>query len=671
MRNSAVRYVTLLLLLLATNVNAEVILTEGTNFTLDVANDGRIAIDLLGSIWIVPPTGGEAERVSTSLPPVRQPRWSPFADSIVFHTDDSGRSELWLHHLDEQRSEKLGDGSAGERHASWHPDGERLVFSSQKYDSGFDLWELDIATKLQWRISNRSGDETEPAWSADGRNLAYVHHEDGQWSLMLRLFGMTDRSIVTSTERLSSPSWRPDGSLISYLRHAGDGISVEMVILSNPPIWRTLLRDEDIFVSSPAWVNNEQILYAANGVIRKRPFDSWMSSTVPFQARIDRPEASEAHSDGQRRLPSIDEPSGRVVIRTARLFDGIGGGYRHGFDIVLEGGKILSIEPRKKRPGVVVIDMGALTALPGIVDAYASLPVDADERLGPTFLSFGVTTIVAEHDNAVALNHRWSGKDMPGPRILLTGSITGPDSPRPWLVTVESLNKDTHQKFAAGVNGDTHRELELRSSVDRWHSMGVPVLAESWQAGVSSGATLVFGNGSLPISPAGRRYQDIHIANGAGPIVLASGLANAGTPGLDALQHSRQARDLGISFDPNRRFTTQPTLVTAANTVVLASKTNGLAPGIAQHAELRALAAAGVNHEQTLRAGGVNVATALGLGLQIGRLAPGGVADILIVDGDPLKDIRDTLNVVAVIRNGRFFSTVGLIERATNLSNVE
>ena len=64
-------------------------------------------------------------------------------------------------------------------------------------------------------------------------------------------------------------------------------------------------------------------------------------------------------------------------------------------------------------------------------------------------------------------------------------------------------------------------------------------------------------------------------------------------------------------------------------------------------------------------------ATVLGLDRQLGRIAAGQAADIVLVAGDPLAAINDARNVVAVIRNGRFFSAIGLIERARGLNSVE
>ncbi|MDJ0813136.1 MAG: amidohydrolase family protein, partial [Woeseiaceae bacterium] len=105
--------------------------------------------------------------------------------------------------------------------------------------------------------------------------------------------------------------------------------------------------------------------------------------------------------------------------------------------------------------------------------------------------------------------------------------------------------------------------------------------------------------------------------------------------------------------------------------IVLGSAANGLPPGVGLHAELRALAGAGLDAEHVLRTAGINAAAALGLGLQLGRIAPGAVGDIVLVDGDPLANIEDALKVVGIVRNGRFFSTIGLLERVPEAQSVE
>jgi hypothetical protein len=343
-------------------------------------------------------------------------------------------------------------------------------------------------------------------------------------------------------------------------------------------------------------------------------------------------------------------------VRADRIFDGLGGGYREGFDIVIDRGFISAIEERRDRSGEIVFDMGDLTVLPGFIDGYSGLSTDVDESLGPVLLAFGVTTLVAEHEQAEELSEQWAGSDMPGPRVLTAASIGRAEGHDPWLVT---------------VSGDMNAGLQQRDRVDAWQQNGVPVLAESWQAGLGSGAALLLGGAALPASPEGHRYQDMELATSPESATIFSGLADAKTPQLDTLLASRQARLLQANSRPARRFAAPPRLAPGSTAVVVGSKPNGLAPGLALHAELRALQAAGLSGEQALRAAGVNAAMALGLGIQVGRIARGSVADLVIVDGDPLSNVSDALNVVGVVRNGRFYSTIGLIERVLKDRNVE
>jgi len=67
----------ILILLGAASLHAQVTLTQGTNFSVAVAADGQLAIDLLNNIWILPSNGGQARAIAESPTSARRPRWSP------------------------------------------------------------------------------------------------------------------------------------------------------------------------------------------------------------------------------------------------------------------------------------------------------------------------------------------------------------------------------------------------------------------------------------------------------------------------------------------------------------------------------------------------------------------------------------------------------------------
>ena len=558
-------------------VAADEIVTRGSNLTVDAGKDARLLMDLSGALWIVPQSGGVAEHITADPGLVRRPRWSPDGSRVVYASNGNGRRGLKIYELDTGTSRPLGSSTWLDLHPSWHPGGQRVVFASDRRNTGFDIWEVDVRTGLEWRLTSNGGDETDPAWSANGRDLVYVRRNADKWSLVLREHGKKEEILVSGEQRLAGPSWRPDGSLIMFWRHDTDGIALDMVILSKPRLVRRYMDGEDYTTTPVSWLDRHRMYYSADGRIRQRLFNSWSSKTVPFRATIEAPEQPVVQKV-RRKLPRIDEPAGTRVIHAARLFDGIGGGYQLDRDIVIERGRIVAVEAHAERPGAIVIDMGDLAILPGLVDVNTRLPDGANEATGPLLLAAGVTTMVAEHDEAEHLNRVWSGKDLPGPRLLP---------------------------------------------------------ASDW------------------------------------PVSRFSGLADSLTPGLDTLLSSRAAQLIGFDEPVARRFSEPPTIDHGATDMVLGSRSNGLPAGIAAHAELRALQAAGLSAEQALRAAGVNAAAELAVDPQLGRIATGAVADFILVDGDPLRQVDDVLHVVAVVRNGRFFSVAGLIDRARAAESVE
>jgi hypothetical protein len=550
-------------------------ITRGNNLAVDAAEDGRLLMDLAGDLWVVPPGGGEAQPIYAGGSPIKRPRWSPDGTKVVYASEDERALNILEPGTGNTRT--IVNGRFLDLHPSWHPAGERVVFSSERRDTGLDLWEVDVATGLQWRLSDRGGDETEPAWSADGRNLIYIHRESDRWSLVLRMHGQPEEILVSGNDRLSGPSWRPDGSLIMFWRETEDSVSLDMIILSQPRLVRRYADGEDFTKAPVSWLDKQQMFYTAGGVIRQRQFNSWSSKTVPFRAMIEAtPEQTVERV--RRSLSWKNEPAGKLVVHAERLFDGIGSSYQHDRDILIEGGRIVSVEAHAERPGYIVIDMGDLVVVPGLVDVQAELPPGTDESAGPLLLAAGVTTVVARHAEAEHLDMVWSGKELPGPRLLP---------------------------------------------------------AEDWEPGEFSG------------------------------------LADSQLPGLDELLASRTAQQLNLDIRVSRRFSEPPVIDHGKTDRVLGSQPNGMPAGIGTQAELRALVSAGLSAEQALRAAGVNAAAALGVDPKLGRVATGASADLLFIDGNPLDDISDTLQVVAVVRNGRFFSVAGLIDRAAAAKDVD
>jgi imidazolonepropionase-like amidohydrolase len=79
-------------------------------------------------------------------------------------------------------------------------------------------------------------------------------------------------------------------------------------------------------------------------------------------------------------------------------------------------------------------------------------------------------------------------------------------------------------------------------------------------------------------------------------------------------------------------------------------------PGFALHDELELLVAAGVTPLAALQSATSGPARAFGLTATVGAIAPGQAADLVLLDGDPLTDIRNTRRIRAVVLNGHWLA---------------
>ncbi len=110
-----------------------------------------------------------------------------------------------------------------------------------------------------------------------------------------------------------------------------------------------------------------------------------------------------------------------------------------------------------------------------------------------------------------------------------------------------------------------------------------------------------------------------------------------------------------IASDKRYQVANLAALYQAGVTVIAAtdSPNLGMAPGDAMHQELQEVVAAGIPAGAALRAATLNPAKLLGLEGRIGTIAPGKRADLLLLDGDPTVDIRNTERIAAVWTRGR------------------
>jgi len=155
---------------------------EGTWMSLDVSPDGsKIVFDLLGDIYIMPISGGEATALRSGMPYEVQPRFSPDGKRISFTSDAGGGDNIWVMDPDGSDAKQITkEDFRLLNNAVWTADGNSIIarkhFSSERSIGAGEMWQYHLAGSGGLQLTERKNDQqdvNEPSTSTDGRYLYY------------------------------------------------------------------------------------------------------------------------------------------------------------------------------------------------------------------------------------------------------------------------------------------------------------------------------------------------------------------------------------------------------------------------------------------------------------------------------------------------------------------
>ncbi|HHQ14981.1 MAG TPA: hypothetical protein ENK16_08115, partial [Chromatiales bacterium] len=368
----------------------------------------------------------------------------------------------------------------------------------------------------------------------------------------------------------------------------------------------------------------------------------------------------------------------RLVIRAGKVFDGLGPGYRYAQDIVIVDGRIESMQTWSDPPPPgELIDARGLTVIPGLIDMAVDSHWTEDGRTGRRWLAFGVTSIRERGRNIAEVRERresWASGRRPGPRVFIAAApVKGHRSP-------------PRTDLNAVVVPDGLDSTRLRAFIDGAHEHGLPAIVNAPFPG------LLLGADEVPLTGSRQDfnrfvYGDVIELAGSVHLTSVSRLAPAGLPDLirndpltEAPQYQalyrpaerawyagswkHQAAAWGRALSVQRRTAGQSLFraVGRGARIVTGSDAPVSPPGLGLHAELRLLAATGLQPFQVLGMATREAARALGADQNLGQLKPGMLADLVLIDGDPLKDIRNAVRVVATISRGHLYPAEALMQ---------
>lgn len=681
---------------------------------LTTSPDGKMVVfNAAGFLYKKELPNGTPERVSNGIDFEFEPKISNDGKYVIYTTwNDELKGAIKRTDLKSGKTITLTDEKGFYYSPSYSNKGDKIIFRKgigndvlgYAYGRGTGIFIMPANGGAKTLVSDNG---IKPQFNTDDTRIYFQGNEGGKRAFKsIDLNGGNERTHYTSTYVTQfTPS--PDGKWMAFTELFNVYIT-PMVTVGTPlelsstnksiPLTR-VTADGGTYIH---WSNDSQKLFWTLG---EQYFSREISSAFNFSdsgnQSVRKPDTT-GLSIGLK-LKS-DAPTGLLALKGARIVTMKGDEVIEEGTILIENNKIIAIGKAAEMTipdQAKVIDVTGKTIMPGIVDVHAHLRTSPD-GISPqqdwsymANLAFGVTT---SHDPSSNTEMVFSQAEMlkagrmVGPRLYSTGSILyGADGD--FKVVINSLDDAlSHLKRLKAVGAfsvksyNQPRRDQRQQILEAARQLKMEVVPEGGSTFFTNMNMVADGHTgiehSIPIAPV---YKDVtSFWNNTSVAYTPTLIVSYGSQWGENYWYDRTnvwENERLMAFTPRaiidvraRRRTTSEygdyghievakavrQIADGGTKVNLGA--HGQIQGLGAHWELWMLVQGGMTPLQAIRSATLNGAAYLGMDKEIGSLETGKLADLIVMDANPLNDIRNSEKIKYVVINGRIYDSLSMNE---------
>lgn len=677
---------------------------------LKTSPDGKsVVFTALGYIYKKNLPNGTPKRLTNLSDFEAEPNFSKDGKRIVFVTwNDENLGSIYQINIDGSGLKKLTTKKGIYRMPSYNKDGTKITYKKESGngDQGFDftkktgLFVLDIPTNKTKKIA-KSGDY--PEFSVDGKRIFFQTGGTFFGSLTKRLKSVNLKGKDERTHFKSKLANRiapsPDNNWIAIIHlhkvymapFVKNGKEINLNVKSGSFKVDPLSKEAGINIH---WAADNSKIHWTLG-------DEYFTKSIvdntknPFKS-------TNLHTDKDASIKigltaKSDVPTGRIAFTNARIITMENDKVIENGTIVIHQNKIERIGKSVRIPSdAKVYDMKGKTIMPGIVDAHAHIGAFRNGLSTQKHwqfyanLAFGVTTA---HDPSVNTEGAFTLKELQrtgktvGPRMFSTGFILyGAEGD--FKAVVNNLDdarfalKRTKAFGARSVKSYNQPRREQRQQImQAARELGINVVPEGGSTFFANMSMIFDGHTgiehNIPVAPL---YNDVltlwkNSTTGYTPTLVVNYAGMSGEYYWYQKHNVWENKTL-LKYTPRHiidgraRHRTMVPMEEYENGHILTSKSvtalsklgvkanvgaHGQLQGLAAHWETWMLKQGGMSNLEALKAATINGAHYLGMDNEIGSLKKGKLADLIVLDKNPLENIENSNSVIYTMINGRLF----------------